>query len=241
MPTKVVYVHGMGGSPEDWRTVQARQPGLALPIDEEAATPAAAAAKLAEDTASLVGGSFALCGYSMGGRLAILAAQALLARKRKPDGLILISSGFGEAGDAERTERNQRDAEWADLAERDAGEFWRKWYEQELFATFPNLPEATREAWLEQRKSMDIGTLTAQLRKLGPGHHGDLRPAVKELAAKGVRVLYIAGDLDKKYSELSRTVEGIPGVTVERLGGAGHLLPLEAPEALALRIARFIK
>jgi 2-succinyl-6-hydroxy-2,4-cyclohexadiene-1-carboxylate synthase len=241
MPTKVVYVHGLGGSPEDWRSVQSRQPGLALSLDKSAKTPAESALGLADDVAKLVGGSFALCGYSMGGRIAILAAQALLERKRKPDGVILISTGFGFASEEERQKRNQSDEEWATLAAGDSGEFWKKWYEQEIFASFQTLPESTREAWIEQRKSLDIEALTGQLRNLGPGRHQDLFPIVRNLRAKGVPVLYLAGELDKKYSELSNKAGEIQGVLVDRVPGAGHMLPLEAPEALAMRIARFIR
>jgi 2-succinyl-6-hydroxy-2,4-cyclohexadiene-1-carboxylate synthase len=230
----------MGGSPEDWRPVQTRQPGLSLAVTP-GASPAESAAALADEVASMVGGSFALCGYSMGGRIAILAAKELLARKKKPDALILVSAGFGFPTDEEREERNRHDLDWAALAESDAEGFWKKWYEQELFASFQALTEANRAAWLEHRKAMDIADLTSQLRFLGPGRHEHLLPTVKDLAGKGVRVLYIAGELDKKYSELSRSAGEIPGVLVDTVPHAGHVLPLEAPEALALRITRFIR
>lgn len=230
----------MGGSAEDWRPVQSRQPGLSLELDIEATSPAECAQSLADEIAKQMSGSFAICGYSMGGRISTLAAQALLAQKKKPEALILVSAGLGEP-EATREARNQRDGEWAQLAASNPDEFWKKWYDQELFASFHSQPEAAREAWMEQRKSMEIAALTAQLRFLGPGQHGDLTPVLKELCGKGVRVLYIAGELDKKYSELSRKVKEIPGVLVDTIAGAGHILPLEAPEALALRIARFIR
>ncbi len=113
-------------------------------------------------------------------------------------------------------------------------------YEQEIFNSVQALPETTREAWIEQRKSLDIGALTAQLRNLGPGKHSDLFPVIRNLKAKGVPVLYLAGELDKKYSnlakELGRRLNGLQG---EMIPGAGHVLPLEAPTQCAESVARF--
>jgi pimeloyl-ACP methyl ester carboxylesterase len=88
---------------------------------------------------------------------------------------------------------------------------------------------------------MDIGALSSQLRNLGPGSHGDLFPILKSLPARGVRVLYIAGDLDKKYVKLSEKVGKVAGISVEIIPGAGHILPLEAPAELAGRIQRFVE
>lgn len=241
MPTRVVYLHGMGGTPEDWRAVQARQPGLALTLEVSAGAPEECALALAGEVSKQMSGSFALSGYSMGGRMAILAARALLERKRKPDALILVATGLGGGSEEERASRNHTDEAWAALAGTKPEEFWQKWYEQDLFASFRALPEATRKTWLEQRAAIDPGELASQLSNLGPARHGDLFPVLKDLAAKGVRVLYLAGELDPKYAELAQKVGTIPGVKAEVLQGAGHVLPLEAPDALAQRIAKFIK
>lgn len=234
-------MHGMGGSPEDWLPVQKNVPGLSLPLDAKAGSPAKCAARLADEILAQVSGAFCLCGYSMGGRMAILAAEELLKRGKKPESLVLVSTGFGSSSEAERTARNRADEGWAALAEENSEAFWKKWYEQELFASFHALPEAQREAWLESRKAMDIEDLSAQLRFLGPGHHEDLLPKLRDLSLRGVRALYIAGNLDKKYAELAQKVAEIPGLIVELLPGAGHILPLEAPEALSLRIRKFVQ
>ena len=241
MPTKVVYIHGMGGSTDDWRPVQARQPGLSLSPDWAAETPEECAALLADAVLKHVSGSFALCGYSMGGRIALLAAAELVARRKKPDGVILVSTGLGFATQEERDERIKTDEDWATLLEKDAKEFWEKWYAQDLFASFHKLPEETREAWLEGKKAMDIKPLTKQLRRLGPGNHDDLMPLVRRLGAKELRVLYLVGELDKKYLELAGKLKDCPGITVSTIPLAGHILPLEAPDALAMRISKFVK
>ena len=231
----------MGGSTEDWRSVQTRLPGLSLPLDAAAASPPDCAEKLAGEVVVQVSGSFTLCGYSMGGRIGLLAAQMLLERKKKPEALILVSSGLGLATESERLERTRIDEEWAALAASDTEEFWKKWYEQGIFATFHALPENARKGWMEQRKSIEPASLASQLRNLGPGRHSELESVLKDILSKGVRVLYVVGDRDSKYVEFAERVRGFPGLQVDQIPGAGHILPLEAPEALAMRIAKFIR
>ncbi|MGZ3705812.1 MAG: hypothetical protein ACXWP1_07720, partial [Bdellovibrionota bacterium] len=143
--------------------------------------------------------------------------------------------------DAERAERNREDEEWAALAASNPDEFWKKWYDQEIFASLKIVPDAMRETWMEQRKALDAAVLAGQLKNLGPGRHGDLWPVLKEVMAKGVKIYYIAGALDKKYVEVAAKVKALPGTLVDIVEGAGHLVPLEAPEALAIRIAKFIR
>lgn len=243
MPTRVIYVHGMGGQPADWLAVQARQPGFALPLPVFSENPQECAEDLANAVLEVGAPSFALCGYSMGGRISLLAAKELLQQKKKPYALVLVSSGFGSSDPIERQQRVEKDQEWATLLEANPQEFWEKWYAQELFSSLASVPETTRIQWLENRKSIDIKEIAAQLRDLSPGQHEDLLPIVRELSAAGVRVLYLAGKRDKKYSEIAEKLGamGLPGVSVSIIPEAGHVLPLEAPDALALRIQHFVK
>ncbi len=231
----------MAGAPEDWRPVQAHQAGLALALDSTAATPKHCAARLADSIVDGITGPFALCGYSMGGRIALLAVKELMAKGRRPEALILASSGFGYKSPSGRNERLKVDESWAQLAENEPELFWKRWYEQEVFASFRLLPEGVRKAWLRSRIAMDSKILTRQLRNLGPGRHEDLFSILCELATKGLRMLYICGELDKKYLEVSQRVCEIGGITVDVIAGAGHVLPLEAPEELAASIGRFLQ
>ena len=127
------------------------------------------------------------------------------------------------------------------MAGSSAEEFWQKWYEQELFASFRELPEQKRKSWLEQRRSLEPAAIASQLRNLGPARHEDLFPVLNSLGAQGVRILFLAGELDPKYSALAQKIASIPGAEVEIFPGVGHIVPLEAPEALALRIKKFIR
>lgn len=233
----------MGGSPADWLWVGEQLPELAhaIRLDGNAPSPAACAAAMVREFRTRAKPPWALVGYSMGGRISLLALEMLAHFKVPlPSHLVLVSAGLGLASEEERAARRAKDAEWAELAATDPDEFWLRWYAQDLFASFRGLPPGHREEWEKARNSMDIGALSNQLRNLGPGSHGDLFPLLEALPGRGVRVLYIVGDLDKKYVELSRKVGKVDGITVEILPGAGHILPLEAPAALAAAILRFV-
>lgn len=226
MNTGILYLHGMGGSPADWDEVRALAPGSAPPIPL-AVNPSACAQQLA-DTITKPGW---LCGYSLGGRLAILLAEELCRRGTPPKGLVLLAAGLGFPSSVESGERAKIDEEWADLATRNPEKFWEDWYRQPLFTSLAALPEARRQAWLARRKSMDSRVLAHQLRALGPARHEYLLPKLQSLKNSGISVLYITGDLDKKYLQLEAKLAA-EGFSTLRLAGSGHLLPLEAPAAL---------
>lgn len=241
---ELFFAHGMGGSPADWLWVGEQLPDLAhaIKLDANAPSPAACAAAMARELRSRAKPPWALVGYSMGGRISLLALEVLAHfGVPPPSHLVLVSAGLGLRTEEEREERRRKDAAWADLAAADPDEFWLQWYAQDLFASFRGLPPGHREEWERARNSMDIGALSNQLRSLGPGSHGSLFPLLAALPGRGVRVLYIVGDLDKKYVELSKKVGEIDGISVETIPGAGHILPLEAPAALAASILRFVE
>ncbi len=229
---QVFLLHGMGGGSHDWGP---NLPGQRLEIPELPSL--TACVESLADTISAQASTIGLCGYSLGGRLALLLSKELLARGLRVKKLALLSSGLGEL--AGRQERQKIDESWATLATSDRERFWQEWYAQELFASFHALPLATREAWLRERKAININRLTNQLVTLSPAQHGDLRPLLEEVIQEGVSVLYLAGDLDKKYKKLADSLRPRPGLAVAILPRAGHTLPLEAPIALAERLQKF--
>lgn len=237
---ELFYVHGMGGSAADWHQVRAHMPGTPLSLDPFAESPVACAKTLARQLEAAKA-PIAITGYSMGGRISLLAAEQLAASGRMPSALILVSAGLGIASEAERAKRRQQDEEWAALAHRDPALFWDRWYEQEIFASLQALHPEIKLLWEEARISMNIEALSSQLRHLGPGCHEDLRPVLSGLLRKGLRVLYIVGELDKKYLDLSKSVLEIGKATVVTVPGAGHVLPLEAPKVLAGEIRKFLE
>jgi len=230
----------MGGSPADWVRFEKFLPARALSLPRNPSSPEQCAISIADQIELAGARKFALGGYSMGGRLALFTAIELFARGIPPSRLILVSAGLGLSSEEEQKERRHLDAEWASLAENDPAAFWQRWYEQPLFASYRAMPSEIRADWENSRNPMDIGRLSEQLRNLGPGNHESLFPLLEGLLEKGLRVLYIVGELDKKYLELSRKVGEMGGAKVESIPGAGHILPLEAPEVLASKIRAFL-
>lgn len=225
---KRYFLHGMGGNKSDWSAVLNLCPGEALEISfannieivvEELAN------KITQPNSMI-------CGYSMGARLAVLVCHLLLMRNTPPQRLVLVSSGMGFSDENERKTRLEKDAQWAALARSNPLEFWEKWYSQEIFSSFRAQPEPTRSQWLKERITINSSGLAEQLEGLSPANHGYLPPMLDKFIKAGISVLYIAGELDKKYvSEAKRLEER--GLAVRIIPNAGHILPLEAPEKLA--------
>lgn len=229
----IFYLHGLGGSAADWQETATSLPGKALSIPDLPLT----------DCVHSLCSSFtgeALCGYSMGGRLALLMAQELRKQSRVPRFLILVSSGLGFETEKERAERRKNDEAWARLAGENLGLFWEKWYAQPLFQSIRQLPEKRIASWMKNREPLNINSLQSQFRNLGPAEHPHLKPLLLSLMTEGVKVLYIAGEQDKKYTELARELSSA-GVLTKILPGAGHALPLERPRELAAIIADFLE
>lgn len=229
---KLVYLHGMGGSPRDWDSVNALLPGLAMSLPHGLSFDSTAE-KIAGQLRSLHE-PFVLCGYSMGGRLAIRAAKKLSGNSRIR-GLFLVSTGLGQESEEERSARRATDERWANEAAEDSALFWKNWYQQELFSSFRQLPEGTRAKWMSDRFSLNIEHLQAQLRLLGPGSHEYLLPELRAVHKAGISVLYIAGERDKKYASIARRLD----LPMELLDG-GHILPIENPVAVAQSLEQFL-
>ncbi|MBA4175806.1 MAG: hypothetical protein C0505_04490 [Leptothrix sp. (in: Bacteria)] len=230
-----VLLHGYTGSPVGWDLVHAalapqgevlrpalvgHAPGTGAATDFVAEVDRLAA--LARN-AGFAGSH--LCGYSLGGRLALgLLARhpGLFARAT----LIGAHPGLPESS-AERAARAASDEAWAQLAERDAPGFFARWAAQPLFATQQALAPAQRAAQDRQREAHDAAALGGTLRALSLARMPDWQPALGALT-QPVRLM--AGGLDTKFSALAqRMAAQIPHATLDIVAGAGHNVVLERP------------
>ena len=218
----LLYLHGMGGGAEDFSGLPK---GRCLEISTLSWDKTVD--KLVVELESLRE-PFLLCGYSMGGRLALASA----ARVKNPNfrALVLLSTGFGFHTIEEKAARESWDKRWVEEAKKDPQLFWQKWYQQELFSSLQGLPKAHLLPWL-QRKSVNLDAICHHLSALSPAKHSHLQANLSSLKNRGVSLLYMAGEQDKKYADLARQVEamGIP----TKLVNAGHVLPFEAPDFVA--------
>jgi 2-succinyl-6-hydroxy-2,4-cyclohexadiene-1-carboxylate synthase len=232
----ILYLlHGLGGSPADWRDLkfQAEHRLWTLSPEKNFSDCARELAIASEQEKAPV----VLAGYSLGGRIALAASELMGSNLR---GLILISAGFGHPSEKEQEIRRLADAEWATLAEQNPPAFWQKWYQQDLFASFQELPEGAKEGWIQRRKSVPPPSIAHHFRSLGQGNHPFLLPTAKNLLQRGVPILYLAGEKDKKYAALAKEMAMI-GATSKIAPNAGHILPLEAADFLVKEGNEFLK
>jgi 2-succinyl-6-hydroxy-2,4-cyclohexadiene-1-carboxylate synthase len=175
-----------------------------------------------DDVASLASGSFALVGYSMGGRIALHVALALPGRVER---LVLIGASPGIADPAERAARCAADEQLADEIELLAiEEFARRWSSNPLLAGQPG--------WLQEDRLRNEPTALARaLRGLGTGA---LPSAWDRLAELRMPVALVAGERDHKFRAIAEEMAGAIA-EAESVGvpGVGHAVHLEAPEAVA--------
>ncbi len=180
------------------------------------------------------GGRAIYAGYSMGGRLCLRLA---LDRPDLVRGLVLLSASPGIADEAERAARREADETLARGIERDGVDaFLERWLRQPLFATLSRRRRrARRPARGQHRRYADPRVARA----LGPGSQeplwerlGDLEPAF----------VPAAGVLDEKYVDIAFEMAGRVGAGVHPvlIGGAGHAVHLENPEAVASLLRRVV-
>jgi 2-succinyl-6-hydroxy-2,4-cyclohexadiene-1-carboxylate synthase len=234
----VVLLHGFGGTRRAWDGVIEHLPAeryrpraIDLPGHGEYADALRSISfeGSVEHVLARSPGRFALCGYSLGGRVALHVALAAPTRVSR---LVLVSSTAGIEDDAERAERSARDQRLADELERVPFEdFIERWRSQPLFADEP--PEAGALAREDQRRNRP-DALAAVLRGLGTG---EMLPLWDRLAELHMPVMVLAGERDWKFQTLGRRLVDLLPRAGLIVAPGGHGLPLESPAAVADGIA----
>lgn len=230
----LLLLHGFGGThraydaviaglpPQRYRPLAPDLPGHGSRRDRRPIDFTSCVAELA----ALAPSRFAVCGYSLGGRIALHLALAVPDRVSR---LVLVSTtaGIEDAG-ARRVRRREDEA----LAERIDGEplpdFVARWRDQPLFAGEP--PDIRAAATADMLRNSPAG-LAAALRGLGTGV---MEPVWDRLGELTMPAVVVAGERDRRYVELGRRlVAGLPAGRIEVIADAGHGLLREAPGAVA--------
>ena len=239
MPKDVVLLHGFGGTHRAWDGVaelldpeRYRPLALDLPGHGEAADAPRpiSFASCAEHVLANSPERFVLCGYSMGGRVALRVA---LAAPERVEQLVLISSTAGIEDAAERARRREADRALAEDLERGPyEEFVERWRTQPLFAEeSPEVRARAREDQLRNRPD----ALAAVLRGVGTGEMQPLWDRLPELA---MPVIVLVGVRDAKFQALGRRMMGLLSDGELLVVPGGHGLPLENPSAVAQALDR---
>jgi 2-succinyl-6-hydroxy-2,4-cyclohexadiene-1-carboxylate synthase len=174
-----------------------------------------------------------LCGYSLGGRLALHAAMRRPARYA---GLVTVgaSAGIDAPGAREaRADADERLASWMET--QPIERIVDVWERQPLFGDqSEQLIEAQRPGRLRQ----DPRGLALLLRTAGQGALDPLWQGLHELE---IPVLALAGELDERYCEIARRIaRTVRRGTAQVVEGAGHAAQLQRPAAVADLLADFL-
>lgn len=231
-PQTVVLLHGFGGTHRAWDGVVGLLPERYRPLalDLPGHGDAADAARpitfegCVEHVLARAPQRFALCGYSLGGRVALHVALAAPQRVQR---LVLVASTAGIEDERERAARRDSDELLARQLEDEPYErFIERWRSQPLFADEP--PEVGELARADQRRN-DPLALAAVLRGIGTGQMTPLWDRLGELA---MDVAVVVGERDRKFRALGARVVGLlPRAELIVVSG-GHGLPLENPAGI---------
>ena len=238
----LVLLHGFTGSADAWpassvralsdrvRVVRVDLPGhgdaSVDPADAEAFAVERTVARLRRLADHLGPEPAHWLGYSMGGRLALLAAVAGVPMRS----LVLESASAGIEGEAGRSDRRMRDAALAArLRTEPLDRFVDDWMALPLFASQRSLDADVLEGERARRLRADPTGLAAALDGFGTG----VQPWVGDaLGRVDVPVTLLTGDLDEKFSTAARVLEdGLPIARRHTFAGVGHATHLERPEA----------
>ena len=176
-------------------------------------------------------------GYSMGGRIALVAATL---NPNRCECLIIESASPGFRLKEERDERVRSDSALTRFIEEEGVEaFSNYWEQQPLFASQTKLPSATRERIRNQRLKNNAMGLANTLRAAGSG----AQPPVHDLLSTlKIPVLCIAGEDDSKYCSIAREMCSLlPNARVSIIPKAGHAPHLEQPEEFNRVVLAFLR
>lgn len=178
-----------------------------------------------------------LCGYSMGGRVAlhtaVFAPEAVTA-------LVLIGASPGVPNEHERERRLKSDLELAQKI-RANGTAWfaEYWADLPLFESQKLLPEEIREKLHRARRECDPQGLAYCLEHFSTGRQEYLGAYLRKLHCP---LLLIAGQLDRKFSELNESLKreaATPFVQTIEIPNAGHAAHLKQPLIVAREMLAF--
>ena len=242
----LLFLHGFMGCKEDWLEMASFFSGKYycilpdLPGHGRASFPVdMSGLRLAEELHTLLRregyDQAAVCGYSMGGRLALICRESHPGIFSK---MILESVLPGISSAGEREQRRLLDADRARrLLRTDKVRFLEEWYGQPLFK---GLKESSgyRAMW-QRRLQGDPQGWAKALEAFSSGLQADYTPWLK---AADIPVLFLAGEWDQKYRSLAEKLRTWgANLETETLSACSHNAHLMQPQEFRLRIDRFLR
>ncbi|GAA2859981.1 hydrolase [Actinoplanes cyaneus] len=234
----LVFLHYWGGSARTWQPVIDRLPGRdAVAVDargwgrsRELPGPYTLD-QLAQDTLDVVADAglrdYVLVGHSMGGKVAQLVAAT---RPAGLTGLVLVAPGPAEPPAVVTAEYQEQLARAYDSDESVAG------VRDHVLTATPLADDLALQVVADSRDSGPAARSEWPLR----GIARDITARTREI---DVPVLVVAGEHDRVEPVGALRAHLMPYLSrgdLEVVPGSGHLIPLEAPDALARAISAFV-
>jgi 2-succinyl-6-hydroxy-2,4-cyclohexadiene-1-carboxylate synthase len=245
MPSPIVFLHGFLGSPESFDAVKllipdahlAYNPAIYGHAGRQSCLPNHDYDAETDRLLGLIRGRFQsspvhLVGYSMGGRLAL---GMLLKATSQFRSATLISARRGLETAEDRTKRCKSDGQWAELLRTvPLNQFLDTWEARPLFATMSQLAPGVRTKLREQRLRHDPDALAHAMMALSLANMPSFANGLSSIQCP---VLLMVGQKDPYFVELSADLaQRIPNSRSIVVSDAGHNLPLERPEEVAVAI-----
>lgn len=247
----VVFLHGFTGSGNDWgKLVSLLSPRYNYYFPD---LPGCGGSDHSEDTylysqggltelisvfcSLVIKKNILLCGYSMGGRVALSSAAG---NPNSLAGLILESTSPGITDETERRDRIKSDSEWIKILDSSGiEEFVDKWMNSDLFRSLRHkLPQEEYESLIKNKLTNRTSVLSQYLREFGTGV---MQPLWKNLSNFIMPVLLISGEEDTKFTRIMGNMKQmLPAAEHTIVKGAGHNVHLEKPELFTELISKFL-
>ncbi len=181
---------------------------------------------------AIAGESYALMGYSMGARLALLYA---LEYPHEVTHLVLESGSVGIENEEDRQNRYVADQALAErIRAHDITWFSETWAKLEIFRTQQGLPAKVQQQIQRRRLLNSPHALAFTLAGNGQGTMPYVGHRVSELR---MPVCYISGALDTKYTAIGARYFGDVHRIVPKVG---HNVHVEAPETYGQIVKQFL-
>ena len=246
----ILFLHGFTGSANDWKDVSLkidkRFNKLALDLigHGKSSSPSSVNYYRIESLVNQIEQvinhlrlkEVILCGYSMGGRIALCFT---LSKSEIVKGLIMESASAGFKNEKEKEARVVSDEELATFIENNSLEdFATKWIDQELFGTFRRFSNNKIKLIKDERaKNSKIG-LANTLRGFGTGvmsYQGS------EFSKLKIPVFLISGGLDDKFTKINQSLKKLlPSSRHKIISTAGHNTHLEEPKKFIEAVNGFL-
>ncbi len=233
---RLVFIHGFTQTRESWRPVAARFVHdhevvlVDAPYHGESTNVEVDLLGASQMIGTVVNGGVCV-GYSMGGRMALLAA---LNDPGHIGALVLVSTTAGIDDPDERHSRREADAALAAEIERCGTQsFLDSWLAQPMFSHL-----SIGELDLEARLHNSPTALARSLRRCGTGNQ---EPVWQRLAELTMPILIVSGEEDRKFTEIAyRLNAALPQAQLKVIEGAGHSPHLEQPQVFVTVIREWM-